>query len=187
MLVAVALVVALGAGGSVYALMNGSDDGRTDGKASPGPTATAPVDAGQESPKESGTGSDPSSGQPSAPAPTDGVVPTAYLGTWSATITNADGVNTRRLTLQQGEVGDTVMSLAADGPTSTGSYHCVFQARLTARPDGGGPVEVGPSTVVSGDPGYCKPGEATEISLLPDGTLERANPSSGEKLIYTKQ
>ena len=178
-LIAVALIVALGAGGSVYALMNGGGD-KADNKPSPAPTTGAP-----SKPEPSPT--TPTTAQPSTSAPSNGTVPTGYLGTWTATITNADGENTRELTIRQGKVGDAVLSLVADGPTSSGTYHCVFQADLTAEPGSDGPLEIGPSTVTSGDSGYCKPGDATEISLLPDGSLQRENTSNGEKLKYTRQ
>ncbi|MCI3278598.1 serine/threonine-protein kinase [Streptomyces cylindrosporus] len=183
-LVLIALVVALGAGGSVYALMNGGDGGNSDAKnTSPSPTAGAPRStSGATTPQPS-----PTSASPSASASSDGAIPTGFLGTWTATITNKDGENTRQLTIQQGQVGDTVLSMVADGPTSSGSYHCVFQADLTAAPGAEGPLELGPSTVTSGDPGYCKPGDPTEISLLPDGSLQRVNTSNGEKLEYTRQ
>jgi serine/threonine protein kinase len=178
-LIAVALIVALGAGGSVYALMNGGGD-KADSKPSPAPTTGA-------SSKHEPTPTAPTTAQPTTSAPSNGAIPTGYLGTWTATITNADGENTRELTIQQGKVGDTVMSLVADGPTSNGTYHCVFQAHLTAAPGGDGTLEIGPSTVTSGDSGYCKPGDATEISLLPDGSLQRENTGNGEKLKYTRQ
>ncbi|MFI6563738.1 protein kinase [Streptomyces sp. NPDC050534] len=181
LLVGVALIVALGAGGSVYALMSGGGD-KADNKPSPGPSTSAPRTSGPTT-----SGPDPTSAQPTTAAPSGGVIPAGYLGTWSTTITNADGDNTRQLTIQQGGVGDTVMSLVADGPTSSGSYHCVFQAQLTGAPGSGGALEVGPSTVMSGDPGYCKPGGATEITLQPDGSLQRETVSNGEKLTYTRQ
>ncbi|MCL6672953.1 MULTISPECIES: serine/threonine-protein kinase [Streptomyces] len=179
LLIAVALVVALGAGGSVYAIMNGGGDGKADDKPGPGPSTGAPTTPGP-------TTQQPTSASPTTSAPSDGAVPAAYLGSWSATITNADGENTRRITIRQGKVGDNVLSLVADGPTSSGSYHCVFQAELTQAPGGDGPLELGPSVVTVGDAGYCKPGDPTEISLLPDGTLERVNTTNGEKLKYTK-
>ncbi|WP_458244911.1 protein kinase domain-containing protein [Streptomyces sp. MAI_2237] len=178
-LIAVALVVALGAGGSVYAIMNGGGDGKADDKPGPGSSTGAPTTPGP-------TTQQPTSASPTTSAPSDGAVPAAYLGTWSATITNADGENTRRITIRQGKVGDNVLSLVADGPTSSGSYHCVFQAELTQAPSGDGPLELGPSVVTVGDSGYCKPGDPTEISMLPDGTLERVNTTNGEKLKYTK-
>ncbi|MEU1269930.1 protein kinase [Streptomyces sp. NPDC005799] len=187
LLVGVALVVALGAGGSVYALMNGGGSDQGDDKPSPGPTTSAPPSPGPTTGQPSPTTASPTTASPTTSAPTDGAVPAGYLGTWTATITNKDGENTRQLTIRQGQVGDAVLTLTADGPTTSGDYHCVFQAQLTAAPSGNGPLEIGPSNVTEGDSGYCKPGGATEIALLPDGTLQRVNTSNGEKLDYTRQ
>ncbi|WP_369390878.1 serine/threonine-protein kinase [Streptomyces sp. CG1] len=179
LLVVVALVVALGAGGSVYALMNNGGGGhaRAGGKASPAPTATPDP-----------TGSTPS-GSASASAPANGDVPGGYLGTWKATIDTGVGINTRQLTIRQGKVGDSVLTLIADGPTNDGgTYHCVFDARLTQQPGADGPLEIGPSIVTSGEPATsCTPGDATEVTLLPSGSLKRAKASGGESLTYTKQ
>ncbi|MER6348212.1 serine/threonine-protein kinase [Streptomyces sp. NPDC001595] len=181
LLVVVALIVALAAGGSVYALMNG--DGDADAGPSPTPTPTATTEA---------TTAPPTPG-PSTPSPStstegaDGAIPAAYLGTWTTTIDNADGVHTRELTIQQGEPGDTVLSLVADGPTADGDYHCVFAAALSEKPAGDGPLRIGPSTVTTGEPlSSCSPGEATEITLLSADTLQRVNTSTGEELTYTR-
>jgi hypothetical protein len=148
-------------------------------------------DHAQPSPTHS-TGAPPTTQGPSptaSPSPADGTIPTAYLGTWTTTIDNADGQHTRRLTLQQGEPGDTVLSLVADGPTKGGgTYHCVFEGELTAAPGADGPLRIGPSTVAVGQPRTaCTPGAATEITVLSDGTLQRTNTSSGERLTYTRQ
>ena len=183
LLVVVALVVALGAGGSVYALMNGGGGNKGDDKAGPAPTTAAPGTSGPNTSQPPPT----ATASASVSAASGGAVPAGYLGTWTATITNKDGANTRQLTIRQGKVGDALLTLVADGPTTSGNYHCVFQAQLTADPGGNGPLELGPSTVTQGDPGYCKPGGATEISLLPNGTLQRVNTSNGEKLDYTRQ
>ncbi|MET7378971.1 protein kinase [Streptomyces sp. NPDC005526] len=181
-LVAVALVVALGAGGTVYALMKGGSQDQGGGPG-PSPAISAPTTPGPATP-----GSSPATSPPDSPASAGGSIPAAYLGTWSASITNALGENPRQLTLTQGDPGDTVLTLVADGPTGGGSYHCVFEARLTQRPGAGGPLEIGPSTVTSGQPrSACTPGAATEVTLLPDGSLERVNTSNGEKLTYTRQ
>ncbi|MEV5338781.1 serine/threonine-protein kinase [Streptomyces sp. NPDC052676] len=179
LLVAVAVVVALGAGGTVYALMNGG--GEADASPSPTPTSSAaPTTPG---PTGSGQTATPSP-SPSASEDEDGAVPAAYLGTWAATIENADGTHTRRLTIRQGEPGDTVLSLTADGA----DYHCVFEAELTAEPTGDGPLRIGPSTVTVGEPrSACSPGQATEITLLSEDSLQRVNTSTGEKLTYTRQ
>ncbi|MER6045113.1 hypothetical protein ABT136_30940 [Streptomyces sp. NPDC001856] len=116
-------------------------------------------------------------------SPGEGAVPEAYLGTWSATIDNASGVNSRRLTLTQGQVGDDVLKLVADGD----GYHCEFTADLARQPVDDGPLAIGPSTVTTGKPlSSCTPGAATEVTLLPDGRLQRLNRSTGEKLTYTR-
>ncbi|QIJ66646.1 serine/threonine-protein kinase [Streptomyces sp. JB150] len=180
LLVAVAVVVALAAGGTVYALMNGGGD--TKASPSPSPTSSAEPTGGE--PTGSGRPTPSPSPSVSASAREDGAVPAAYLGAWATTIENADGTHTRRLTIQQGEPGDTVMSLTADGA----DYHCVFAAELTAAPAGQGPLRIGPSTVTVGEPrSSCSPGEATEITLLSPDTLQRLNTSTGEKLTYTRQ
>ncbi|MFC5214422.1 serine/threonine-protein kinase [Streptomyces coerulescens] len=179
-LVLVALVVALGAGGSVYALMSGGGDDKGGGG---GPTATATA---TDSPTSDPTSPSPSS-TPSSSASAGGTIPAGYLGTWTATIDSGTGENTRRLTIRQGEVGDTVLSLVADGPAGSGTYHCEFEADLSAAPGADGPLEIGPSTVTVGEPPTCSPGKATQITLLPDGRLQRVTTGSGESLTYTKQ
>lgn len=185
-LVLVALVVALGAGGSVYALMSGDGDDQAGGD--PSPSVTGPTTPGETPPDRQQQPSPTRSTQTASAPPSDGAIPVDYLGTWTTTIDNADGVHTRELTLQQGETGDTVLSLVADGPTANGTYHCLFQADLVEAPAGDGPLSIGPSTVTSGEPrSSCSPGAATEITLLPDGTLERTNTGTDEKLTYTRQ
>ncbi|WP_308340526.1 MULTISPECIES: serine/threonine-protein kinase [unclassified Streptomyces] len=162
-LVAVAMVVAIGAGGSVYAFMN-NKGGDTP---TPGPSSSASGNT---------AGTD------------EGGVPGDYLGTWSASIPGDRGASTRKLTIRQGDVGDQVLSLTAEGPPALGAtYHCEFTAPLAARPGDGEPVLIGPSTVSVGRPAAsCSPGKATELTLLPDGTLRRATTGSGESLIYTR-
>ncbi|MFC9683152.1 serine/threonine-protein kinase [Streptomyces sp. NPDC056948] len=181
LLVVIALVVALAAGGSVYALMQG---GEGDGDRATG----GPSTPGQDTPSDSGPS--PETSRPDTTAsPADGAIPTAYLGTWTTTIDNADGQHSRSLTIQQGGPGDTVLSLVADGPTDGGgTYHCVFEGELTAAPGTDGPLKIGPSAVTVGQPrSACTPGGATEVTLLTDFTLERVNTSSGERLTYSKQ
>jgi serine/threonine protein kinase len=184
-LIAVALVVALGAGGSVYALMqDGTAKGTDDAKASSPASTTPNAPNSPSSPPSS-----PSSPSDSASPRTSqgGTIPEGFLGTWDASIDNATGHNTRQLTIQQGGVGDTVLSLVADGPSGSSTYHCVFRARLTAAPGGGGPLVIGPSEVTGGAPiSSCSPGAASEITLLSDGRLRRVNTGSGESLTYTK-
>ncbi|WP_323137891.1 hypothetical protein [Streptomyces sp. NBC_01433] len=158
-----------------------------------GPDSGKELAATEQAGKEK-DGKDEAGAKPAASNPTedksnsDDSIPAGYLGTWSGSIDNAAGRSTRQLVIQQGTVGRTVLSLTADGPLDNGgSYHCVFQAILTAEPSPSGPVEVGPSTVVVGEPmSSCTAGGPTTLTLLPDGSLSRANTDSGEQLTYTK-
>ncbi|SCK43267.1 hypothetical protein YUYDRAFT_05406 [Streptomyces sp. ScaeMP-e48] len=168
-LVAVAIAVAIGAGGSVYAFMNNEGRGT---HTNPGPSAS-----GDDNVNGNGSGTDDES-----------AVPADYLGTWTGSIPGDQGGSSRKLVIRQGGVGDQVLSLIAEGPLALGAtYHCEFTAPLAARPGDGEPVRIGPSTVSVGRPAAsCSPGKPTELTLLPDGTLRRAAPGSGESLIYTK-
>ncbi|MEU5331123.1 serine/threonine-protein kinase [Streptomyces parvus] len=168
-LIAVAVVVAIGAGGSVYAFMKGDGPGTT---ASPGPSGSTGAGSGGKGQQGSG----------------EGAVPEGFLGTWSGSIPGQQGSSTRTLTIRQGDVGDQVLALTAEGPLASGSsYHCEFGAPLADSPAGDGPVRIGPSTVSSGSPASsCSPGKPTELTLLPDGTLRRTTTGTGESLIYTK-
>ncbi|WP_406187775.1 serine/threonine-protein kinase [Streptomyces anulatus] len=164
-LIAVAAVVAIGAGGSVYAFMNGAAPDKT---ASPGPSGSGGSGGG----KQGG----------------EGAVPKDFLGTWTGSIPGEQGASSRTLTIRQGKAGDPVLVLTAEGPLASGStYHCEFTAPLSGRPAEGGPVRIGPSTVTSGRPASsCTPGKPTELTLLPDGDLRRSTAGTGESLIYTK-
>lgn len=164
-LIAVAAVVAIGAGGSVYAFMNGAAPGKT---ASPGPSDSGGSGGG----KQGG----------------EGAVPKGFLGTWTGSIPGEQGASSRTLTIRQGKAGDPVLVLTAEGPLASGStYHCEFTAPLAGRPAEDGPVRIGPSTVTSGRPASsCTPGKPTELTLLPDGDLRRSTAGTGESLIYTK-
>ncbi|MGW4429489.1 serine/threonine-protein kinase [Streptomyces tendae] len=186
LLIVVALVVALGAGGAVYALMSGDGDDRAGGDPTPTRSTGAPQDPGSGSPGPSDPTSGPSTGS-TAPAADDGTVPTGYVGDWATAIDNASGTHPRKLTIRQGKVGDTVLTLVADGPTDTGTYHCVFDAALTGEPGADGPLRLGPSRVSAGPASSCSPGGSSTVTLLPDGNLERTNDDTGESLVYTRQ
>ncbi|MFJ6696432.1 protein kinase [Streptomyces sp. NPDC091272] len=183
-LIAVALVVALGAGGSVYAFMRGGDDSQvTDAGASGSPTS--PRSAASSPAEGSGSpGSSSAPGSSGAPA-TAGTVPGGFLGTWRGTVAGDAGTSTRGLTLRQGETGDTVMSLTADGPAGSGSYHCLFEAELTSVTPPDGPVHLGPSRVVVGPTPTCTPGRESELVLLPDGRMRRTT-ADNKSVTYTK-
>ncbi|MEU9241256.1 serine/threonine-protein kinase [Streptomyces sp. NPDC048385] len=178
LLVTVALIVLLAAGGSVYALMNsggGGTDDKAAGRSTATPSATAPSTSGESAPSTSPS---------SSAAKGTGTVPAGFLGTWATSIDNDTGHNTRELTIRQGAVGDTVLTLVADGP----GYHCEFTAKLTGEPGSGGPLEIGPSKVTSGKPrSSCTAGEPTEVTLLSDGKLRRAQQGGGESLTYSKE
>ncbi|MFD8965728.1 serine/threonine-protein kinase [Streptomyces sp. NPDC059568] len=181
-LIAVALIVAIAAGGSVYAFMNGGsaqDDGkaRVSGSADPKPPAD---NTPQSSPSTTASPTD---------GTAEGAVPEEFLGTWTGGLDTAAGFSTRRLVIRQGEVGETVLSLTADGPAQGGgSYHCVFEAPLASAPDPDpeAPLRIGPSEVTEGEPmSSCTPGKPTELTILPDGSLHRES-TGGESLTYTK-
>ncbi|KPC71209.1 serine/threonine protein kinase [Streptomyces sp. NRRL WC-3753] len=187
LLIVVALIVALGAGGTVYALMRGDGADTAGGDPTPTRSTGAPQDPGSGSPGTSdpAAGQSPSTGSPT-PSADEGTVPAGYLGGWATAIDNASGTHPRRLTIAQGEVGETVLTLVADGPTDTGTYHCVFAAALTAEPGADGPLRLGPSRVTTGPSTSCAPGGSSTVTLLPDGSLERTNDDTGESLVYTR-
>ncbi|MGW6398721.1 serine/threonine-protein kinase [Streptomyces sp. NPDC055134] len=183
-LIVVALVVALGAGGSVYALMK--DDGKTASQSDDPkqPTSNAPASQGPTtggpSSQDPGTSQPPSSSEP----PAGGDVPTEFLGIWTASIDNGTGHNTRRLSIQQGSPGDTVLSMTADGPLAGGgTYHCVFQGTLVSA--SGGTLRIGATDVVSGPSGSCSPGKPSTVEVLPSGELRRTM-NNGDELTYSK-
>ncbi|MFF3734589.1 protein kinase [Streptomyces sp. NPDC002476] len=184
-LVAVAVLVAIGAGGSVYALMN--EKGQ---KPVPSPTVSPPP-AGTSSGANDGDGrasSDPDDSPSAGERSGDGPIPAGFLGSWSGSIDNPSGRSTRELVIRQGAVGQTVLTLTADGPLDGGgSYHCVFEAALTTEPSPSGPMEVDASTVVTGEPmSSCAAGKPTVLTLLPDGSLHRENTDGSGQLTYTR-
>ncbi|WP_190137940.1 serine/threonine-protein kinase [Streptomyces longispororuber] len=180
LLVAVALVVALGAGGTVYAVMKDKGDPKAHGD-DKGRRSSAPTTPG--TPSES---AGPTSPTPSASTADDeGTVPDKFLGTWNGTLTGDAGVSTRRLTIQQGEVGDTVLSLTADGPLAGGgTYHCVFQGTLTSASDD--ELRISATQVTVGPATTCEPGKPSVVTVLPSGELRRADADGGKALTYTK-
>ncbi|MFJ8868990.1 protein kinase [Streptomyces sp. NPDC102473] len=183
LLATVALLVAVGAGWGVYAFVRGGD-----GDPTASPTGSVSPSRGGSSGR--GTNSDGTNSDDAGPddKSSDGTVPTPFLGTWTGALEGGAGASTRQLVVQQGEVGDAVLSLTAEGPLAGGgSYRCVFRADLESEPSSGGPVRIGPSRVTEGEPmSSCSPGEATVLTLLPDGTLRREIPATGKSLTYTR-
>ncbi|MEW2388783.1 serine/threonine-protein kinase [Streptomyces venezuelae] len=182
-LVVVALIVALGAGGTVYAVMNGdgADDKQRDDSANGTSAGGAPETPGSATPSPESSGPEPSPSDSD-----DGTVPDKYLGTWSGGLDTANGHSTRELTLQQGEVGDTVLSVTADGPADGGgTYHCVFQGKLVSA--SGERLRIGPTEVTVGEPmTSCTPGDPSVITVLGNGKLRRANTDGSGELTYEK-
>ncbi|MDF6063367.1 serine/threonine protein kinase [Streptomyces sp. JH010] len=169
LLVAMALLVAAGAGWGVYALTQGaggSTASSTGGSSEGGTTGGDTKHEGKNA---------------------DGAVPSGLLGTWTAQV-GGEGTSTRQLVVEQGGVGDRVLTLTAEGPLDTGgSYRCVFQADLESASSSEESVRVGASRITEGEPmTSCSPGKPTILTLLPDGGLRREIASSGESLTYRK-
>ncbi|MEU9195071.1 serine/threonine-protein kinase [Streptomyces hundungensis] len=173
-LIAVALVVAVGAGGSVYAYMSGGTP-RTGGD-------TTHPSSSLNSPSPAASSDDKGISTSPRPTPADGV-PQQYVGSWSGGVPGNSGDNPRHLVIRAGRVGDTVLTLTADGP----GYHCLFQAPLAATPTTpDAPLRIGPSTVGPGSTGACNPGKPSTLTLLPDGRLHRETAETGEFVDYTR-
>ncbi|MFD3758667.1 serine/threonine-protein kinase [Streptomyces sp. NPDC058622] len=158
-LLAVAAVVAVAAGGTVYAVMGRDQGVRPPGSTPRTPGVAAPSDPAAPSPSAPATAAGASGAGTSAAA---GRLPDAYLGTWRAT----NGTQTWQLTLGPGSVGDTVMSLSVRDP----AFACSWEAPLRSASE---PVELDGSTVTSGDPVTCAPGGWSRLRLLPGGGLQR--------------
>ncbi|MFD7295898.1 serine/threonine-protein kinase [Streptomyces sp. NPDC059897] len=184
-LIVVALIVALGAGGSVYALMNGTGkpSDRADDKAS-ATSATSPGSA-PAAPDPSPPTQETTS-QEESPQSAAGDIPTTFLGTWEGAIDNAGGHHPRSITLRQGASGDTVFSLTADGYQRNGEpYHCVFQGRLESATSA--TVRIGPTVPTTARPaGACSPGGSSTLSLTATGGLERAMAGGEAPVTYDR-
>ncbi|MEU9849747.1 protein kinase [Streptomyces sp. NPDC047985] len=184
-LVAVAVLVAIGAGGSVYTLLNEkSHELVPSSTVSPPPAGTSSGAHGGDDQASSAPDDSPSDDERSGHGP----IPAGFLGSWSGSIDTPSGRSTRELVIRQGAVGDTVLTLTADGPLyGGGSYHCVFEASLATEPSVSGPMEVDASTVVVGEPmSSCTAGKPTVLTLLPDGSLHRKNKDGSGQLAYTR-
>ncbi|MEU7647684.1 serine/threonine-protein kinase [Streptomyces huasconensis] len=186
-LVAVALIVAIGAGGTVYAVMNSDSGDKQDGSNNSASSDPSHQDQGQgpdpTSPSPDRSSPDPS---PSTEDDEEGDVPDKFLGTWSGGLDNKHGHHTRSLTLQQGETGDTTLSLTAEGPLETGgTYRCVFQGELESASDER--LHIGPTRITVGEPmSACTPGEPSVVTILGNGKLRRANTDGKGELTYDK-
>lgn len=174
-LVAVALLVAVAAGTSVYAFMGDIGKKKATDDPKPGPTTSA-----QTTPATPGTNT-PSTTPTTSAGPQDGSVPQEYVGTWQGSFETADGTNTRVMTITEGATGETVMTLSGSGP----NYDCRWSATLRAP---GPPLELGPTQVTFGDPKQCSPGQWSRLDMPDDTTIVRELVGSGgAPITYTKQ
>ncbi|WP_156725668.1 serine/threonine-protein kinase [Streptomyces apocyni] len=193
LLLAVAVVVALGAGGTVYAVMKG-DGIKPQGQQQGQQGKDQAQNQGQDQPS---TAPPASSDQPSGPSATpdasppttisgeddeeEGDIPARFLGVWRSSFQAQGGTNTRVMTIVQGATGDTVMNLVGTGP----NYDCRWQASL--RSAGTTSLEFSPSRVVRGSPQTCKPGPVSQLRMPGNGTLVRELVGSGGvPLTYTR-
>ncbi|WP_030781873.1 serine/threonine-protein kinase [Streptomyces sp. NRRL S-920] len=179
-LVAVALIVAIGAGGTVYAVMNG------EGSEKKGDDAKNSASSAPRTPGSSSPSTGPTSPDPSPSTDEEGTVPDKYLGTWSGGLDNKFGHHTRRLTLQQGETGETALSLVAEGPSEDGgTYRCVFEGKLESASEER--LHIGPTEITVGEPmSACTPGKASVVTILGNGKLRRANTDGTGELTYDR-
>ncbi|OEU96325.1 serine/threonine-protein kinase [Streptomyces oceani] len=142
--------------------------GSEDDTADPGSSAST----GQDS-QENADGddpSDPSADDPSDPKPsTDGAgdgIPSDFLGSWERSSGTGDA-NRYRIHVQQGELGDTVVSISATGP----NFDCRFEADLRSA---GPPVKLGPSRVTyQSSEQACGPGPVSRLEVS-GGELRRS-------------
>ncbi|MEU1022383.1 serine/threonine protein kinase, partial [Streptomyces sp. NPDC005904] len=180
-LIVVALIVAIGAGGTVYAVMNNKDDDTKRGD-----DAKNSASSGSRTPGPSSPEPDPSTSPTPSPTEEEGTVPDKYVGTWSGGLDNKFGHHTRSLTIQQGDTGDTALSLVAEGPTDGGgTYRCVFEGKLESA--SGDRLHIGPTEITEGQPmSACTPGKASVVTILGNGKLRRANTDGTGELTYDR-
>ncbi|MFJ7417222.1 serine/threonine-protein kinase [Streptomyces uncialis] len=158
----VSLSVALSVGGVVYTLMAGDRGHRAGGDISD--TTRSPVGGG--------------------------VIPAAFVGTWTTTVPKNGGPNPRWMTISQGELGDPVLYLVTDGPRKEGrgTYHCEFVGKLTdaSESDSSASIRLGPTDLVVGKlSADCPRGEPSTLTLLSNRTLLRVVDNDGGELKWS--
>ncbi|WP_198347526.1 serine/threonine-protein kinase [Nocardia terrae] len=122
-------------------------------------------------------------GDPPSVHATGGLVPDRFVGIWLAT----EGQTNYRLTVDQGKVGDPVLSNRVDGVLPNGvPFHCEFSAPLEEVPHDGDRLIVGTSQIVEREPANaCKANGPTTLTLLSDGRVSRKTDVSG-LITYTR-
>ncbi|OKI00284.1 hypothetical protein A6A06_24410 [Streptomyces sp. CB02923] len=157
---AVGLGLATAGIGIAYVLFSPDEDDGAPAKADGGTVTTADGKVGQKAGKEPGS------------------IPQKFLGQWESK--NGKGGPNYRFTLTQGEVGDTVLAMEANGP----QFHCEFKAILM---NPGPPLRLGPTTVVAGPATSCNAGAPSTLRIHPDGKLRRVFDDGKKTLTYTKK
>lgn len=153
-----------------------ADDGDDSAKVSG--RETTPVATGRNSPAPEGDGKV----TPGDITRDDGNgVPEAYIGTWRATSTSAQGERVHTMTIEDGTSGEKVMRLVETAP----KYECVWSATLKSAAT---PLELGPSRVESGEAEWCGPGAWSRLEMPDGSTIVRELVGSDKTpLRYTKQ
>ena len=170
--VIVLAVVAVVLGGGLLRLLDNDAAGTGTDRPSPGPTSGSPSEDGKSSGSSSG-GSDGPTDQGGSTDKDAGAVPKEFLGTWRASFGAAGGgTNVRMLTIRQGAVGETVMTLVGTGP----DHSCRWSATLRSA---GPPLELNDSKLTERTRGSCSPGEWSRLTLSGQGTLARELVGSG--------
>ncbi|HCA85365.1 MAG TPA: hypothetical protein DEQ61_07650 [Streptomyces sp.] len=168
LMVAAALVLAVVGGTITYLLLN--KDGRQQA-GQPAASASAPAEPGPsttDAPTPAETGASAEAGEED-----DGTVPSKYIGSWRTSV--GSGSDTSTINITEGETGETVLFLTAEGP----SYRCEFEASLV---DTGPPIELSPSTVTyKTSEESCQPGAGSSLELTEDGSLRRTLTGSDKR------
>jgi hypothetical protein len=184
-LIVVALVVALAAGASVFALMKGDGERpRAGGDPSTSPTPSAHSDPGTDHRGPLLAVADHARGD------TDGRRDPRRVPR------HMDRVHRQRHGPQHPRTHPPAGRGGRHGPLAHGGRPGgqryvplrVPGGALREAPSAGGSLRIGPSEVTVGQPATsCSPGSATELTVLPDGRLRRVNTSNSDELTYTKQ
>lgn len=156
---ALGLVLATAGAATAYLVAGQGDEGKT----------PAPADGGVAAAS--------TDGQIGQAGKEPGVIPKKFLGVWE---TKLGKTGTSRLTLTQGAVGDTVLSMEMRDT----AYRCEFKAMLM---NPGPPLRLGPTTVVAGPATSCSAGGPSTLRVQPDGKLRRVRDDGKPALTYAKK
>ncbi|MFF7725966.1 serine/threonine-protein kinase [Streptomyces sp. NPDC008001] len=186
-----AAVVAAGliaGAGTVFLLKQNSKNDNASGPVSSTSKAASP---GTTSPSAApATGSAPAPAtSPAAGTDGDNTGPQAFAGTWQTGFGSGTRTNSRAITISRGP--NTAVTIDGSGVLDDGTpYTCQWQTTATGGGTAGSPLHLGPSRVTHANPASaCQPGSASDLVLLPDGSMRRDFADSGTKdasLVYRK-